>query len=70
MNGLLKIYLILACFELSVYGWFWFAGKAHAKNRCVHGCLFQIIGKWDNEQAMQEAVYKLIEEENILFEHR
>lgn len=33
MNGLLKIYLILACFELSVYGWFWFAGKVHAKNK-------------------------------------
>lgn len=33
MSKLLKTYLILACFELSVYGWFWFAGKAHAKNK-------------------------------------
>lgn len=33
MHRLLKIYLILACFELSVYGLFWFTGKAHAKDK-------------------------------------
>lgn len=41
---------------------------AFSIGRLDHHLLERFIGKWDNEQAMQEAVYKLIEEENILFD--
>lgn len=48
-------------FELKV-------GSAFSIGRLDHHLLERFIGKWNNEQAMQEAVYKLIEEENILFD--
>lgn len=40
---------------------------AFSMGRLDHRLLEHFIGKWDDEQAMQESVYKLIEEENILF---
>lgn len=36
--------------------------------RLDHHLLEYFIGKWNNEQAIREEVYKLIEEENVLFD--
>ena len=41
---------------------------AFSVGKLDHRLLEHFIGKWDNEQTMQKAVYKLIEEENILFD--
>lgn len=48
-------------FELKV-------GSAFSIGRLDHHLLERFIGKWNNEQAIREEVYKLIEEENVWFD--
>lgn len=48
-------------FELKV-------GSAFSIGRLDHRLLERFIGKWNNEEAIQEEVYKLVEEENVLFD--
>lgn len=44
------------------------ACPAFSMGRLDHRLLERFIGKWNNEEAIQEEVYKLVEEENVLFD--